>query len=180
MISAARLKELLGGMNTAAKKVYDDVPINETWSATNICAVSNKSRNVSYEVVRGCLDALVRAGLIRQTKDGFQREPVRPAVKKVENLAGLRVAIEETKPQEKEVPMHTPANKALAAPKPCVVDNISALAQQLAAMSLRHAQEVKDLAALFSDAAIDVQGALEENSEAVGKLKQLQAIFKGI
>lgn len=178
MISAARLKELLGGMNTAAKKVYEDVPINETWAATTICAVSNKSRNVSYEVVRGCLDALVRAGLIRQTKDGFQREPVRPAIKKVENLAGLRDALEETKPQEKEVPMHAPANKA--APKPCVVDIISDLAQQLAAMSLRHGQEIKTLADLVSDAAIDVQSALEENSEAVSKLKQLQAIFKGI
>jgi len=190
MMSAARFAQIMSGMNTPAKKVYDVVPMEEAWTAHAICNEANKTRNVSFEVVRGCLDVLAKAGLVAQDGEKFRREEVRRRPRKV-GLADLKEVIQEAaapqpkeaekaQPQEKETPVNKPTIQAPAAPKENVVDTLGHLAQRLAAMALRHQQEMRELADLVSDAAVEVQGQFEKNDADLANYHQLQVLLKGI
>lgn len=179
MMSEARFKQIMSGMNTPAQKVYDDVPIGEAWTAQQIYKAANMTRNVSFEIVRGCLDVLANAGLVHQTVDSFQRAPIRERTDKPKlALADLKSAMQPNPPNKKESSVSTP--KPVPKETVNVVDTLGRLAQHLVATALRHQQEMRELADLISDAAVEVQAGVEKSEEDLAKYRQLQDLLKGI
>lgn len=180
MMSQARFNGIWGGINGAGRKVYEAVPHKEVWTSQHICtALARASAPMGLNVVQGCLDLLVRSGLVKQSREGFVREPVRkPAARKT--LADLNQLLEEG---AAVAPTPEPQKAAMIPPKtPAptnIVDVIGSLSQQVAAMAVRHQQELATLAGLVADAAIDVQHELEKMDSDAKAWRQVQALLKG-
>jgi uncharacterized membrane protein YccC len=175
MMSEARFSQIISGQTAIAQKVYEHVPLQEHWSVKEVYAAASKSGMViDAGVLHGCLRALTDCGLLRENRLGFKREGVR---KKVE-LSNLKEAIQ-AQPQTQETkPMPKPQDTGASA-----VDTLGNLAQRLAALAQRHQQEMKELADLVSDAAIEVQAQFERHEADVadlGKLRQLKDLLKTI
>ena len=199
MMSPSRFQQIWGGMNGAARKVYEEVPHTVPDDASQIAIALGRARTpMSLKVIQGCLEQLRAAGLVKQGKDGYIRVGVRKPAKKT--LADLKEVLQETtEPAAELAAPYTPP----PAPKPetppmttkphpeNLSDKIGTLAQQLQAMALRQQQAMHDLAAsqkeemcaladLIADAALDVQEKFDKDEESMAKVRQLQALLKGI
>jgi hypothetical protein len=156
---------LMQGQTGVAKKVYECVPINEPWTSFQVMtAMRNLTGSTpDNRIVSGCLVSLVDSGLVKKSgRDQFQRIPV-----------DLK--------QKTQVPVMTKAQpklevvadqKAPGGP----LEMLSELAGEIAGM----ANSLKRLADRVEDVALAVEHEREGNAEAVGKLKQLQELLKGI
>lgn len=163
-MNRARFNALYNGMTSVAKKVYEAVPLVESWNHTRVNAeLVRLGVNIDHHVLRGCLETLRTAGLVNEVARGeFRREAIR----------------EPKRNNEKEpAPMKTPATAAKPAPASATpfdkLGNLAAALTQLAA-------QLEDLASDLTDAAIDIQAQLETNDADLGKLKQLQTLLKSL
>jgi hypothetical protein len=195
-MSHKRHQQILSSVTAAALKVYDAVPLAEHWSATQILReLTRNGRSVSPDHVSGCLDSLRRTGLIKENRDGFCREAVKPEpMKDLASLAEfinvddepapatpkpvIPAVIKEEPVMQKPVEMQPVPSKKPA--KKSVVDLIADLGQQLAAIAKRQQGELAAIADLIADVAVDVQAELEEKDAGLGQLRQLQALLKNI
>jgi hypothetical protein len=169
MISQRRFDRMFSGQTDTAKKVYNIVPIQEAWGAAKIASeLKRQGVNLNFPVVMGCLDTLIRAGLVKEPLKGdFQREAIKP---------------EPVKEQNKEPEMNRSNANATATAAPSVVtkvqkdplDILGGLAQRAALLS----NTLKELASDISNAAVEIQEQLEANDEQVKKVKQLQTLMK--
>lgn len=183
-MSEARFKQLAGGMTDAAMKVYACVPMVEFWSTQQVLSeMIRKGQTLGHSAVCGCLDSLVRAGIVKEVRGTFCREKLRAApVKALADIKTITVpepAPAAPTPQPAALPKEEPMSVSTKTPI-SVVDTLGHLAQRLNAMALRHKEEMLDLANLVSDAAIEVQAKLEHNDADLVKLRQLQALLKGM
>lgn len=171
-MSQARFERIISGMNAAARKVFDATPIAESWDYKQIAAELRRSGlNSDSHVVLGCLDTLVRSGLVNEVGRGkFRREEVKPTVLKQSN--------------QKDEPMTTAAKA-----KPTLTVKVAPAKQasspmdmlgDLAARAANIANLVKELSSDISDAAVEIQTGLESSEEDMQKFKQLQSLLKGI
>ncbi len=159
-MNAARLKELESAVTAAAKKVLECVPIGEAWSITQICAeMARQGKAVDRRHIDGCLASLKKNGLVR--------EPV-PS-------AWIRVT---AKPHLTPVDASILA-RADAVPAPAPIDPLERLANLAVRLRDLSAQAV-DLAGEIESAALDVEARIERAGEDGKKLKQLQALLKGL
>lgn len=167
-ISHSRFDRLISGMNSTAVKVYEAVPIAGQWSLNQITAEMRRAGiNVDSRAVFGCLGALARAGLVVESEAGkFQREAVKAPL---------------TKPtKSKDEPMSAkPAVKPPPA-KDAVAPDIMDILGALAARAVHISNQAKDLSNDISNAAVEIQARVEVNEADSAKLKQLQALLKGI
>lgn len=180
MISRARLDVLLSGLGASPKKVYDVVPMAESWPISKV--ISEMQRvgiSIDYRVVGGCLDTLVRAGLICEPKRGeFRREPIRPTpTPKNESPMNNKTAIP-TKPPTRTVtpPIEPAADTEPSASPATPMDILGGLAVRAAAIG----SAVKELADDIANAAIDIQQVVELNSGELAKLRQFRALLKSL
>jgi hypothetical protein len=171
MMSHSRFQAIHAGMTAVAKKVYSAVPMAECWSTPRI--VNELQRlGISHEfrVISGCLGALLEAGLVNEPVKGqYRREPVRDSTPPK--------AEPEPEPKEamKPAEVFNLVKPALPAEKN-PVDKLGVLAARIISL----ADSLKQLAGDVSDAAIEIQTQTEENEAASQKLKQLQALLKGL
>lgn len=175
-MSDARYRQIRGGLSDIALRIYAVVPMQEFWDKAQVLRAMVKSgSHISPDVVAGCLDSLRRSGLIKENRDGFCRVPVKaPPVK---GLASLKL-VTETPPEEESTMGNIPTPKP-APVKIGSVETLGRLAQQLIVMAQRHRDEIEDLAHLLADAAIEIQGEMENNAAAAERFQQLQALMKG-
>ena len=163
----SRQQQMLAGQTSLARKVFEVVPIQEAWSAVDIHGAlrASNSSSAQYRPVRACLGELKDQGLIRETASGvFQRSPIT------------------TKPKSEPV-MSQPATRtvvALKKPDVTALDALASLSSEVIGLSDEIGLRMKKLAARIEEVALSVEVERDGNAEALGKLKQLQALLKGI
>lgn len=155
---------LLKGQTGIAKKVYECVPIAESWSSFQVMtAMRNLTGSTpDSRIVSGCLSSLVDSGLVKKiARDLYQRIPV------------------EQKPEAPK--MAAPAKKqsevsAVPTRKATPLEMLGELAGEIVGM----AEHMKRLATRVEDVALAIEQERESNSENLEKLRQLQAILKSL
>jgi len=165
-MNAARLAELENGITAAAKKVLDVVPITEAWAGKQIhLELTRQGRSVDRSHVDGCLQSLKERGLVREPDVGMW----------------IRVSAKpKPKPNLSSVPPVNPSimAQADAAEKAATdpLDRLAALAQSLRDLS----KMANNLANEIEAAALDVDARIQAASADGAKLRQLQALLKGL
>ena len=171
MMSKARYDACLARMTSVAQKVFAAVPKQEAWTSRQVATELGRLQiSVDFAVIGGCLDTLAKSGLIKEGPAGkFCRAPYREPKPEASTT---------TEPAPKEKPPVTPTtatHKPAPAPQ-TAIDKLGALAAGLAGL----AQGIKAAAAEISDLAVEVQIQVETSAADAAKLKQLQALLKGM
>lgn len=139
-MNRARFEALFSGLNAMAKKVYGAVPAAEPWTVNQIVTelVRLRISLCDFRTVAGCINTLVKTGLVREIQRGmFIREEVR----------------DKPKPQPKEEPMPTkPVVATSTTPQPAkeAAKPASSPLDKLSSLSTHLAQIAKDLATVQS------------------------------
>jgi hypothetical protein len=166
-MSESRMQQLLAGQSSIAQKVFVYVPIQDSWSTHDIHSsviAANVTSATSY-AVRRALGELKEAGLIREPAGGkFQRDALTPKAKREQPMPKVANDI--------VVPMKKPEIQAL--------DALAGLSAEVVALSDDISARMKRLAGRIEEVALSVEVEREGNAEALGKLKQLQSLLKGI
>lgn len=163
----SRFQATLKGMTSAAQKVYAVIPAQQPWSATDIASeLKRNNTGMEFRILQGCLRALVDSELIYENRVGaFLRAPVRGKPEKP-----LRQQEAEATTQEQ--PMTISAPTPLRSP----VDTLGDLAAKARTLSA----QLNSFALEIDAAALAAQDYVERSDADTTKLKQLQALLKGI
>lgn len=172
-MNEAKMSRILESFNGIARKVLNAVPIEEAWTAVQIAAEMRRTTgaNPDVQVVQGCLARAVESGLVREPERGrFQQVKIRHAAP---------AAPKEPPPvsqKPKVVTMPAPREQPLAEQACAPLDRLGSIASMLRAK----AEELEELADAIEAAALDADDRLQRVSEDSTKLRQLQAILKGL
>ncbi|MFW9085587.1 hypothetical protein ACOI7N_13635 [Pseudomonas sp. P2758] len=165
-MNEARQQQILAGQSSIAQKVFGHVPILTSWSTHDIhgAAVTAKATNASAYAIRRALGELKDAGLIREPIGGkFQRDAASPKSQKEQVMTQV------AKPTVVSIKRTEGALDVLA----CLSSEVVSLADDFS-------KRMKTLATRIEEVALSVETEREGNAAAVGKLKQLQELLKGI
>lgn len=164
-MSQSRFDQIFTGQSSIAKKVYEAIPIAESWSVRNVMAeLARQGTNQDQRTVMGCIDGLKRAGLVNELVRGeFRREGIKAEPAKTITMKAVKAEI--PVPQI-VVPMD------IVAP----MDILGSLAARAVALG----DMAKQLADDIGDAAIEIQQQIETSDADTKKFRQLQALLKGI
>lgn len=166
-MNEARQQQMLAGQTALARKVFQVVPIQQHWAALEIHRALQTSRTSSaqFSAVRACLGDLKEQGLIHEPVNGhFQRAAA-------------------TQKSRKEQTMPKTATQTVVSIKKAdagALDSLAALSGEVSVLADEFGQRMKAMAARIEEVALSVAAEQEGNAEALGKLKQLQALLKGI
>ena len=158
-MNSTKQQQKLSGQSSIAQKIYQFVPINEAWTAAEIAQSLSRttSSHVDVRVLMGCLEKLVDVGLIRELSGKrFQR---------------MSISTKEPK-QVSETTNHQPAPQPKAQVPEVPVSAIDMLAGI--------AQKMRGMASDIENAALYIEESKSKSDEDVQKLRQLQALLKGI
>lgn len=166
MISNTRFKQLYTTLNAPVKKVYEAVPLAESWTSsqiiTEIARLGYSMRDP--KAIIGCLDTLKRQGLIVEpTRGNFLRVEVKETS-----------AFEPIQPEPREKKMAS--NKPVTQIKHTNLDRLMILSDKANAL----AAQVKTMAAELESVALEIEAEIQENLTSAQKLKQLQDLLKGM
>lgn len=77
-MTPAKARTKLQSLNAAATKVYDAVPVQEAWTIDDIVRALHRqgASAMAYNIVQGCLKALVESGLVKDTAGRYQRTEI--------------------------------------------------------------------------------------------------------
>lgn len=168
-----RFTAIYGGLPTVEKKLYDAVPIQQAQGVAAICRESARllgGTPLDQTVALARMNQLIGKGLVKEPQSG---KFVRVAVKtKSEKTAAASSGFEPPRLPPKTQP--EPGSTIKSRPAP--LDTLAALAQQAEEMK---AAMVRFVAGLES-AAIEIQEAFEASEKQSEKLRQLQALLKGL
>jgi hypothetical protein len=174
-----RQQQLLQGQSSVARKVFDHIPIQDSWPAHRIAGeIERTTRSrLDAKVVAGCLASLVDAGLIRQKGVSakareYQRLPVPSETTEAPGVlveAGMAVRTLEHVSATPDSNQHA-ENPAT----PFVV--LSTLNDRLFQVS----QELKEIATDLGDAVLQIESAREQNARDAETLRQLQTLLGGL
>lgn len=165
-ITESRQLQLLAGQSSIARKVFEFVPIQEAWSTHDIhnASVTAHATGVSSYAVRRALGELKDAGLIREPVGGkFQRD----------------AATQKTKKEPVMTQVAKPTVVAIKKPEGAL-DVLAGLSGEVVNLSDEFSRRMKAMAARIEEVALSVAAEQESNAEALGKLKQLQSLLKGM
>ena len=162
-MTPAKQEILMQGQTGIAKKVYECVPVQESWQTFQIVqALKNMTGSqADVRVVQGCLNDLVDAGLIRESQRRFYQ----------------RIQVEE-KPKPKEVKMPAAQSKAEQPAIPAKPANTMEILGELAAEVVGMAEHLKRLAARVEDVALIVEQERESSAKSMEQYRQLRALIK--
>lgn len=164
MITESQMERRYNALSVNCKKVYDAVPISEPWSTSYI--LSEIQRKSSYtsnaRVLTGSLNTLKASGLVREVSPGlFVRTAIKTAVAQAEeSTETTEEEKEETMPQQKTVGQKEQAS---------AIDLLAGIAKSL-----------RTLAGDIETAALAIEEGHAKSTEEVQKLRQLQALLKGL
>lgn len=165
-MNESRQQQILAGQSSIAQKVFGYVPIQTSWSNHEIHgAVSTaKATGASPYAIRRALGELKEAGLIREPVGGkFQRDAATPKpIKEQAVTQAAKQAVVSIKKSEG------------------ALDILAALSGEVVGLSDEFSKRMKTLAGRIEEVALSVEAERETNAAAVGKLKQLQELLKGI
>ncbi|MBK3465849.1 hypothetical protein [Pseudomonas sp. MF6776] len=165
-MNESRQQQILAGQSSIAQKIFAYVPIQTSWSNHEIHgAVSNaKATGASPYAIRRALGELKEAGLIREPVGGkFQRDA---ATKK---------------PQKEQAVSQVAKQTVVSIKKPeGALDVLASLSGEVVSLADDFSKRMKALATRIEEVALSVESERETNAAAVGKLKQLQELLKGI
>lgn len=168
MTTESQLRRALDGTTTVARKVLDVVPMQDHWTREQIVAELRRSgSNLAVNVIHGCLDNLRGRGLISEPSTGrFIRITAKAQQRQAQQLL-----------DDLEHDMALPTTPSTTAPAPAPVaaqnkDPVIALGNL--------ASQLRAMASAVEDAAMDVQQHIDSIKGDSEKLKQLQALLKGI
>ena len=165
-MNESRQQQILAGQSSIAQKVFTLVPIQAAWSNHEIhgAALTAKATGASPYAIRRALGELKEAGLIREPVGGkFQRDAATP------------------KP-DKEQAVTQVAKQAVVSIKKSegALDVLASLSGEVVSLADDFSKRMKALAVRIEEVALSVEAERESNAAAVGKLKQLQELLKGI
>jgi hypothetical protein len=166
-MTESRARQLLAGQSSTAQKIFQYVPIRESWSAHDIhcAALAVNATSVAVHAVRRALGELKDAGIIREPVGGkFQREALTIKLKSEQTMSK---AVSETVVAIKKHDVGA-------------LDALAALSGEVTCLADEIGLRMKKLAARIEEVALSVAAEQEGNIEALGKLKQLQSLLKGI
>ncbi|KAA6196338.1 hypothetical protein [Pseudomonas lactis] len=165
-MNESRQQQILAGQSSIAQKVFTLVPIQAAWSNHEIhgAAITAKATGASPYAIRRALGELKEAGLIREPVGGkFQRDAATPKI--IKEQAVTQVA-------KKSVVSIKKSEGAL--------DVLASLSGEVVSLADDFSKRMKALASRIEEVALSVEAEREANAAAVGKLKQLQELLKGI
>lgn len=157
-MNETRMRQAMEGVTSIAQRVLEAVPIQEPWSKAQIVAeLKRTGSSASVEVVHGCLNNLRGKGLISEPESG---KFIRVQARKKQPAA--------EQPQDVKETMTAPA------PEPKVetdtaLDRLAKLSGEL----IKRAAEIEEIA-------LDVAQQIERVQADSEKLRQLQALLKGL
>ena len=166
-MNESRQQQILAGQSSIAQKVFTLVPIQAAWSNHEIhgAALTAKATGASSYAIRRALGELKEAGLIREPIGGkFQRDAATPKPKKEQ--AVIQVAKQ--------------AGVSIKKPEVGALDVLAGLSVEVVTLADEIGQRLKTLAGRIEEVALSAEAERESNAAAVGKLKQLQDLLKGI
>lgn len=165
-MNESRQQQILAGQSSIAQKVFTLVPIQAAWSNHEIhgAALTAKATGASPYAIRRALGELKEAGLIREPVGGkFQRDAATP--KTIKEQAVTQVA------KQTVVSIKKPEG---------ALDVLASLSGEVVSLADDFSKRMKALASRIEEVALSVEAERETNAAAVGKLKQLQELLKGI
>ncbi len=159
-----KCEALMQGHTNIAKKVYECVPIGESWRAFQIMsALRNMTGSTAdVRIVQGCLRDLVDSNLIRKTgSDHYQR-----------------IAVEKKqKAQELKMPA-AKVEKVVVAP--AKASSSIEILGELASEILGMAEHLKSLATRVEDAALVAEQDRESTAKSMESYRQLKTLLKSL
>ncbi len=162
MISELKKKQLLAAQTSMANKVFGVVPMLESWNVSMIVReLLRKQITCEHKAVMGCLDTLVRVGLVIEKSGLFKQAPVRKYTPKP--IEPELIDIDMDKPMKTE-PVAT--NTSL--------DKLADISFQLKALGEKLILAGKQI----EDIAVEIEEDIQSNGEDTTKLKQLQSTIK--
>jgi len=165
-MNESRQQQILAGQSSIAQKVFTLVPIQTAWSNHEIhsAALTAKATGASPYAIRRALGELKEAGLIREPVGGkFQRDAATP--KTIKEQAVTQVA--------KQAVVSIKKSEG-------ALDVLASLSGEVVNLADDFSKRMKALAVRIEEVALSVEAERESNAAAVGKLKQLQELLKGI
>ncbi len=182
-MNRSRFNSIFAGMTEMAKKVYSAVPVAEPWNTNQIASelVRLRLSVCDYRIVAGCINTLVKAGLVRDLGRGmFIREPVKDKPEQAPKEPIMQIK-REAPPAN--APATTPAQAAAPATASSPLDKLSSLsanlAQIAASLSSVHAA-VKALATNLDTAALDIEEMFSTRDTETEKLRQVLSTLKSL
>lgn len=165
-MNESRQQQILAGQSSIAQKVFTLIPIQAAWSNHEIhgAALTAKATGASPYAIRRALGELKEAGLIREPVGGkFQRDAATPKT-------------------IKEQAVNQVAKQAVVSIKKSegALDVLASLSGEVVSLADDFSKRMKALASRIEEVALSVEAERETNAAAVGKLKQLQELLKGI
>lgn len=165
-MNESRQARILAGQSSIAQKVFGYVPIQTSWSnhEIHVAASAAQVTSASPYAIRRALGELKDAGLIREPVGGkFQRDAATP------------------KPKKEQAMTQTAKTTAVPITKSeGALDVLASLSGEVVTLADDFSQRMKVLAGRIEEVALSVEAEREGNAEALGKLKQLQSLLKGI
>ena len=165
-MNESRQQQILAGQSSIAQKVFTLVPIQAAWSNHEIhgAAITAKATGASPYAIRRALGELKEAGLIREPVGGkFQRDAATP------------------KPIKEQAVTQAAKQTVVSIKKPeGALDVLASLSGEVVNLADDFSKRMKALASRIEEVALSVEAERETNAAAVGKLKQLQELLKGI
>ena len=171
MVTAAKIESAVRELTTQARKVYDLVPITHTMSLKDIIAEAHRQKlNIPPNVIEGCVNSLRGDGLVREPMAG---QFVRTRASNPSVLAPVAASGAARRDYDAGRLGDPPASPALvAAPDVAPKSPIDRIGELAARMRV--------LAADLEQAALDCQAEIERCGDDSAKLRQLQALLKGV
>jgi hypothetical protein len=164
-ISADKMDQRLQGQTTLAQKVFVHVPVDDWKTAAQITTMMRQATQTQTDgrTIRGCLNALVKAGIVREQSNSYQRVHVRASINPSTQ--------EELLPS---IPKEDTMNKATIAPaaeEPVVkspIDLCSSIATRL-----------RDLANEIEELGVALDDRQQGDAKKLKLFERLSEVFKG-
>lgn len=161
-MTPTKYRAALDSINTVARKVFDHVPIKDSWPINRIIAemVSAGVTRVDLRTAEGCIARLKDAGLVKETERGlFQR--ITPRERETITLPDVAAPAAE-------------ADVAVIEATPTLV--LGGLAARLR----MRAVELNEIANEIDAAALGVEERVEASEQRFAKLREFSAFLKDI
>ena len=170
MLTKSKVKAILSGQTVAAQKVYEAIPVAQSWETTAIVTeVHRLGYGLDYRTIAGCINTLIRAGLAREIgKGNFIREKVKPDAEPCEPIKNV--------PSLVSIPTGDAMLMQVKPTEKTAIDRLLELSIKATAI----AKQVQELAAEISDCAVVVETQMNTESEEIKKLRTLREVLKNL
>lgn len=167
-----KFDRLLREQNAPAKKVFEAVPLQEAWSPEEVIGEMRRTgHRLEMHVVRGCLNTLKKAGLIKEPNKNTFTRVSRPFETPSKPTLHLAVPVDEPFTIQPEVDM-TQFDLLRA--------KLTNLDKYVTETTEHIRQDIKDTLHHIDETELRCMEQQESNTEELDKLRNLAAAIKGL